>query len=64
MSLLYVFRTAFGRICEAPGDEDAGEFDSMAADSTSLELRDEGHAFSLIGSANLFGAMRRAMLVQ
>lgn len=54
---------AFGRTCEDIG-EDLGEFDSMAADSTSVEFRNEGHAFSLKGSAKRLGAMRRAMLVQ
>lgn len=36
----------------------------MAADSASASFRNEGHAFSLKGSAKRLGAMRRAMLVQ
>lgn len=41
--------------------EDIGEDDSIAEWS---ESRDEGHAFSLMGSAKRLGAIRRAMLVQ
>jgi hypothetical protein len=45
------------------GSEDIGEDDSMA-ESVEAECRDEGHAFSLMGSTKRLGAIRRAMLVQ
>ncbi|KAI1180663.1 hypothetical protein F4777DRAFT_528843 [Nemania sp. FL0916] len=66
----YPLRTALGRIGASPILDDRGEGviegsgEDDSKDGSSAELRDEGHDFSLIGSAKRLGAMRRAMLVQ
>ncbi|TRX98271.1 hypothetical protein FHL15_000916 [Xylaria flabelliformis] len=66
----YHLRTALGRTGSLDILDDLGEdvsvdpAEDIKAESVSAELRDDGHDFSLTGSANRLGAIRRAMLVQ